>query len=277
VRLVAARATGLDNIDTRYCQGHGIQVVNVPSYGTNTVAEHTFALLLAISHRLVDGVERTRRGEFSPIGLQGFDLLGKTLGVVGTGHIGSWVIRLARGFGMEVLAFDPHPNGAFAGEPHIAYVGLDQLLRQSDVVTLHVPLTESTRNLIGRGQIQAMKDGAVLLNTARGELVDAPALVEALVSGKLRAAGLDVLAEEPALRDEPELLRQAFHEQHDLRPVLAEQLLMRMPNVLVTPHSAFNTKEALQRILDTTIRNIVAYVRGEARDLAGGAAAPAPA
>ena len=266
-RLIATRSTGYDHIDTAYCGTHGIRVANVPSYGKNTVAEHTFALLLAVSHRIVEAVERARRGTFSPEGLQGFDLRGKTIGIVGTGDIGLWVARIANGFGMSVLGFDVQPDERVGREIGLRYVLLDELLRSSDVVSLHVPLNERTRHLIGRDQLAQMKDGAVLLNTARGEIVDAEALVEALHSRKLSAAGIDVLPEEPAIREEAELLRRAFHERHDLRALLANQILLRMPNVVVTPHSAFNTREAVERILATTVENIEAFARGEARNL----------
>lgn len=266
-RLVATRSTGVDHIDVGYCRAHGIEVANVPNYGKNTVAEHTFALLLAISHRIVDGVERARRGSFSPEGLRGFDLCGKTLGIVGTGDIGRWVARIAGGFGMCVLAFDVRPDEGFARELGVSYVELDELLRRADVVTLHVPLNAHTRHMIGRAELDRMKDGAVLLNTARGEIVDTEALVEALHRGKLSAAGIDVLPEEPAIREEAELLRRAFRDKHDLGTLLADQILLRLPNVLVTPHSAFNTREAVERILETTVANIAAFAAGHAENV----------
>ncbi len=261
VRLIAIRATGVDSIDVGYCEAHGIAVANVPSYGAQSVAEHTFALLLAISHRVVDAAERTRRGEFSQVGLRGFDLAGKTLGVIGAGQIGLAVIRMAKGFGMNVIAFEPHPDAARARELDFAFTGFDDLLRRSDIVTLHVPLNAHTQNLIGRAQLAMMKLGAVLINTARGPLVDTPALVEALKDGRLRAAGLDVLPDEAALRDEGELLREAFDEEHDTTTLLANELLLRLPNALVTPHNAGNTVEALTRIATTTVNNILAFAR----------------
>lgn len=264
LRLIATRSTGVNHIDTEHCERHGIRIANVPSYGKNTVAEHTFALLLSISHRLVDAVDRTRHGDFSSEGLQGFDLRGKTLGVVGTGDIGRWVIRIAKGFGMQVVAFDTKPDEDVARELGFRYAGLDELLSASDVVTLHVPLNEGTEHLIGREQIEKMKDGAVLLNTARGKVVDEKALAEALARGKLGAAGLDVLPQEPALREEAELLRRASREKADVGTLLADEALLRMPNAVVTPHNAFNTREAVQRILDTTVENITSFARGEA-------------
>jgi D-lactate dehydrogenase len=267
LRLVATRSTGVDHIDLAYCAAHGILVANVPSYGASTVAEHTFALLLSISHRLIDAAQRTRRGDFSLQGLQGFDLAGKTLGVVGTGAIGRHVARIATGFDMNVLAFDVRRDEGLALRLGFRYVDLDELLRASDIVTLHVPLNEATRHLIGPDELAKMKDGAVLINTARGELVDVAALAEALVQRKLRAAGLDVLPEEPAIREEAELLRQVFQARHDLRTLLADHVLLRLPSVVITPHSAFDTREAVQRILDTTIENIAAFAQGAAKNL----------
>jgi len=266
-KLIATRSTGVDHIDLDVCRSRGIRVANVPTYGENTVAEHVFALLLAISHRLVDAADRTRRGDFSQKGLQGFDLMGRTMGVVGTGHIGRHAARIARGFGMEVLAFDVEPDEAAAREIGFRYVDLDALLRRSDVISLHVPGGERTRHLIARPQFAAMKDGAVLINTARGSVVEIRALMEALASGKLRAAGLDVLPEEPVIREEAELLRAVFTREHDLETLLADHVLLRLRNVIITPHSAFNTREAVQRILDTTHENIRAFIAGEASNL----------
>ncbi len=266
LRLIASRSTGIDHIDMDYCREHGITVCNVPSYGDHTVAEHVFALLLAISHRLMEAVERSRKGDFSAIGLQGFDLSGKILGVVGTGSIGRCVITIARGFGMTVLATDVRPDYDFAAEACFDYVSLEGLLADADVVTLHVPETSATRHLIGEKEIAAMKDGAVLINTSRGAVVDIHALLRALADGRLRAAGLDVLPEEPVIREEAELLRAVFTDHHNLSELLVDHILLRMNNVVITPHSAFNTHEAVQRIMDTTLANITAYAAGEPRN-----------
>ena len=260
--VIASRSTGVDHIDMDACAQRGVTVCNVPSYGKNTVAEHVFGLLLMISHRLEEAVERTRKGDFSSKGLQGFDLYGKTLGVIGTGEIGTAVIRIASGFGMQVLAFDQVPDQAKARALGFRYVDLDSVLRSADVLTLHVPATPKTHHLIGRAQFDAMKAGAVLINTARGDLVDVRALVRALAEGKLSAAGLDVLSNEPVVREEAELLRSVYEERHDSSTLLADEVLVRMHNVIVTPHSAFNTREAVQRILDTTVENLRGFGRG---------------
>lgn len=263
LRLIATRSTGFDHIDVDYCRERGIQVSNVPTYGENTVAEHVFAVLLAISHHLVEAVDRTRRGDFSQVGLQGFDLRGKTLGIVGTGNIGRHTAMIANGFGMTVVAFDVKPDEAAARDIGFRYAELDEVLGQSDVVSLHVPGNEKTRHLISWNEFEAMKDGAILVNTSRGGVVDIRALLNALSSGKIAAAGLDVLPEEPVIREEAELLRSAFNREHDLETLLADHILLRLRNVIITPHSAFNTREAVQRILDTTRQNIEAFLAGE--------------
>ena len=262
LKLIATRSTGYDHIDAGYCAAHGIAVSNVPTYGENTVAEHVFALLLAISHRLRDAIERARSGHFTPDGLEGFDLQGKTIGVVGTGNIGRHVIRIARGFGMKVLAFDVKPQPKLAAEFGFTYATMDELLAGSDVVTLHVPALPQTEHLIDERAIARMKNGAILINTARGSIVDARALIEALRSGKLSAAGLDVLPDEPLIREEAELICSIFCNRRDIRNLVADHVLLNMPNVIVTPHSAFNTREAIQRIVTTTVANIVSFLDG---------------
>jgi D-lactate dehydrogenase len=261
--LIATRSTGFDHIPLDVCSKRGITVCNVPSYGAHTVAEHVFGLLLTISHRLEQAIDRTRKGDFSPKGLQGFDLQGKTMGIVGTGDIGRETIRIARGFAMNVVAFDIRPDEAVAEELGFRYVSMDELLANSDIISLHVPGSEKTRHLISQDEFDKMKEGAVVINTARGDMVDTRALVRALAEQKLSAAGLDVLPEEPVIREEAELLRSVYEEQRDLNTLLANHVLVHMRNVIVTPHSAFNTREAVQRILDTTVENIKAFAAGK--------------
>lgn len=269
LKLIATRSTGVDHIALDYCKEQNIQIANVPAYAENTVAEHVFALLLAISHRLIDAVDRTRRGDFSQDGLNGFDLYGKVMGIVGTGSIGLHTIRIAKGFGMEVLAFDIKPVETAAKELGFTYVPLSDLLRGSDVISLHVPGGKKTRDMISSDEFGLMKKGVVLINTARGSVVDTRALLHAISEGKVAAAGLDVLPEEPVVREEAELLRTAFSREHDLEALLADHILLRLRNVIITPHSAFNTREAVQRILDTTRANIEAFLRGEPQNVLG--------
>lgn len=267
LKLIATRSTGFDHIPVDFCSGRGIEVCNVPTYGSETVAEHVFGLLLTISHKLEQAIDRTRKGDFSSRGLQGFDLRGKTLGVVGTGEIGLETIRIAKGFQMNVLGFDVKPNEEAAQKLGFRYLGLKELLNQSDIVTLHVPGNEQTRHLISRTEFEQMKPGVVLLNTSRGSIIETRELVRALADGKVSAAGLDVLPEEPVIREEAELLRSVYEERANLNTLLANHVLVHMRNVIVTPHSAFNTKEAVQRIIDTTIENIEAFIGGAAQNI----------
>lgn len=269
LKLVATRSTGFEHIDIASCEERGITVSNVPSYGENTVAEHVFALLLALSHRLPEAIERAQRGHFSPEGLQGFDLAGKTLGVIGTGSIGRHVVRIAKGFDMEVVAFDVAPDTELARSAGIRYVSLDDLLALSDVITLHVPSLPETHQLLSSSAFARMKDGVIIINTARGDLIDTRALIQALTSGKVSAAGLDVLPDEPMIREEAELICSIFCDQYDLRNLVANHVLLRMRNVIVTPHSAFNTREAVGRIAQTTVDNIRAFLEGVPENVVG--------
>ncbi|HWA63217.1 MAG TPA: hydroxyacid dehydrogenase [Caulobacteraceae bacterium] len=266
LRLVATRSTGFDHIDLEACRARGVAVANVPTYGENTVAEHVFALLLTISHRLPEAIARARSGRFSPEGLDGFDLCGRTLGVVGVGSIGRCVIRIARGFGMEVLGWDGRPDPACAADLGFRYADLSTLLGASDVISLHLPALPGGRPILDQAAFDAMKTGVVLINTARGSLVDGAALVRALRSGKVAHAGLDVLAEEPSIREEAELVASG-RPQAGLMAVLADHVLLNSPQVVVTPHSAFNTREAVDRIAQTTLANIRGFLAGRASNL----------
>jgi len=265
--LIATRSTGFDHIDLEYCRERDIKVANVPDYGKNTVAEHVFGLLLTISHRLYESIDRTRTGDFSPQGLRGFDLRGRTLGVIGTGDIGKEAIRIAKGFGMEVIAFDVAEDQDAARDLGFEYVDMETLLKNADVITLHVPGNEKTKHMLSEKEFGQMKEGVVLINTTRGQVVDPPALAGALAAGKLKAAGLDVLAEEPTVIDDLEVLRAVYQEQHDLRELMVDHALMRLRNVYITPHNAYNTCEAIQRILDTTVDNVRSFARGEPKNV----------
>ena len=262
LKYVTTRSTGYDHIDTKACQEKGVLVSNVPTYGENTVAEFAFALILALARKLYPAIKRVREeGHFSTLGLRGFDLRGKTLGVVGAGHIGMHVVRMAKGFEMNVLAYDPHPNQPLAQQYSFEYASLNDLLKKSDIVTLHVPYLPATHHLINAEKFRLFKKGAILINTARGGLVETESLIRALQDGTLAGAGLDVLEEEGFVKEEAHLLLEHPNEQ-ELRTVLADHELMQMDNVLITPHNAFNSTEAIIRILDTTIENIQAFAKG---------------
>lgn len=260
LRGIATRSTGFDHIDLSYCMQHTIQVSNVPSYGASTVAEHTFALILALSRKLVQSVDQTRDGDFSPKGLTGFSLAGKTIGVIGAGHIGKSVIHIAQAFGMHVLVFTKHQDENL---PNITYVSLDDLLASSDIITLHTPLTPETKHLINMQNIELFKKGSLLINTARGGLIETQAIVDGLERGILSGAGLDVLEEECNVREERELLTSEFLKTCDLKTQLLNHVLLSRHDVLVTPHNAFNSKEALSEILYTTIDNIHGFLSGK--------------
>lgn len=264
LKFIATRSTGFDHIDLSCCAENDIRVSNVPSYGENTVAEHVFALLLAISHKIPEAVNRTKQGDFSQKGLQGFDLNGKTIGMIGTGSIGQKAIRMAKGFEMEVIACDLRPDQTAAARLGFTYTSMEDLLARADIISLHVPGTGPTHHLLGEKEFAAMKDGVVIINTARGTVIDIKALLRALADGKVAAAGLDVLPEEPAIREEAELLRSFFTRKHDMETLLADHVLLHMRNVVITPHSAFNTREAVQRILKTTVENIEGFCAGNA-------------
>lgn len=262
--LMVALSTGYDHIDVAECKKRGITVSYVPSYGENTVAEFTFALILDLSRKVCFASDRVREtGSFGLEGLRGFDLKGKTLGVVGTGRIGRHVVRIAKGFEMNVIAHDTRPDPASAAELGFKYTPFGDLLAASDIVTLHVPYMQETHHLMNADTLAKMKRGAYLINTSRGGIVDTDALVRALQEGRLGGAALDVLEEEGAVKDELNLLADGHSEEHNLKTILENHVLIKMPNVVITPHNAFNSREALQRILDTTIENIAAYVNGK--------------
>lgn len=263
LKLIATRSTGFDHIDLAAASARGVAVANVPFYGENTVAEFAFALLLALSRRVPEAQARVKSGTFSPNGLRGFDLAGKTLGVIGAGHIGAHMIRMAGGFGMKVIGCDAFPNADLSHTLGFEYTTLPELLAASDIVTLHVPYTKETHHLINKENIGLMKKGAYLINTARGAVVETEALVEALQSERLAGAGLDVLEEEGDMADEMKLMADPHPKEAELRTVLENHYLISHPRVIVTPHLAFNTTEAVTRILDTTIDNILAFAQGK--------------
>ncbi len=266
LRLIATRSTGFDHIDMAECRQRGITVSNVPFYGENTVAEHTFALILALSRKVHEAFVRVRAGNFSLDGLRGFDLKDKTIGVVGAGHIGLHVIRIARGFGMNVLAFDVRRDNFLAEVLGFEYADLDTLLGRSDIITLHAPYNKHTHHLINRDNVGKIKRGAILINTSRGGLVDTEALLKALDDGILAGAGLDVLEGEEAIYEESALLGDAANPER-LRQAIQNHVILKKPNVVFTPHNAFNSQEALERILQTTADNIAAFAAGTPKNV----------
>ena len=250
VKMIALRCAGYNNVDLSRAYGK-IHVVHVPAYSPYAVAEHAAALLLTSIRRIHKAYNRTRDFNFSLNGLTGFDLHGKTVGVVGTGKIGRIFINICQGFGMNVIAYDKFP----AKDSGLHYVSLDELFEESDIISLHCPLTEETTHLINRETIDKMKKGVVILNTSRGALINAEALLEGIKSRKIGAACLDVYEEEADI----------FFEDRSGH-ILNDELLARlisMPNVIVTSHQAFLTKEALTNIAETTIKNIKSFFEND--------------
>ena len=256
LKLIATRSTGFDHIDLAAAKARNISIATVPFYGENTVAEFAFALILALSRRIPEAQALVRGGVFSPNNLRGFDLASKTIGVVGCGHIGMHVIRVANGFGMKVIGFEMKPDEKLARENNFTYVSLPELLAQSDIITLHVPYNAHTHHLINSENIATIKKGAYLINTSRGAVVETDALVRALQNNTLAGAGLDVLEEEGDLADDALLLNAPHPNETAMRITLENHYLIDHPRVVITPHLAFNTTEAVERILDTTIENI---------------------
>lgn len=263
LKYITTRSTGFDHIDLTACHANNIFVSNVPVYGDNTVAEHTFALILALSRNIPLSIEKTRNGDFSVDNLRGFDLEGKTLGVVGTGNIGKRVIKIAKGFEMKVLAFDINQDEKLVKKLGFKYVAMDFLLQNSDIVTLHVPYNKATHHLVNLENLILFKKSSYLINTARGGICDTTALLQGLESGIFAGLGLDVSEEECSIREEREILTSDFQKKCNLETILRNHILFRHPKVIITPHNAFNSKESIMRILDTTVQNIVAFSKGK--------------
>ena len=250
VKMIALRSAGYNNVDVQAAFGK-IHVVHVPAYSPYAVAEHAIALLLTSVRRIHKAFNRTREFNFSLNGLTGFDFHGKTVGVIGTGKIGRIFIDICRGFGMNVIAYDLFP----AKDSDIRYVTLDELFEQSDIISLHCPLTDDTRHLIDTEAITKMKKGVVIVNTSRGGLINAEALLDGIKARKIGAACLDVYEEETDVFFED-------RSGHILNDDLLS-LLISMPNVIVTSHQAFLTEEALNNIAETTVNNILAFFGGD--------------
>jgi D-lactate dehydrogenase len=261
LKLITTRSTGFNHIEIDAARVRAIPVCNVPYYGENTVAEHTFALILSLSRNIHKAYVRTLRNDFSLAGLQGFDLKGKTLGVIGAGSIGLHVIKMARGFGLNVIAFDVKQNHFLAETLEYTYVSLEQLLGTSNIVTMHCPSTPATRHMINMGNVHTIKKGAIFINTARGDLIETEALHYALRTGIFGGAGLDVFEGEELVKEENQMLSRNVPIEK-LQALLQKNILLRMENVILTPHMAFDSVEAVERILQTTAENIRAFDRG---------------
>ena len=247
VKLLALRCAGFNNVDLKAAKGK-LPVVRVPAYSPYAVAEYSLALMLSLNRKIHRAYWRTRDGNFSLNGLMGFDMHGKTIGIIGTGKIAKILIRLLKGFGMRILAYDLYPDMKFAGEEGISYISLDELYRESDIISLHCPLTDQTKYMIDKDSIDKMKEGVMIINTGRGQLINTNDLIEGLKEKKIAAAGLDVYEEEG----------EYFYEDKSDK-IIDDDVLARLlsfNNVIVTSHQAFFTKEALHNIAETTLQNI---------------------
>lgn len=254
LKLIALRSAGYNNIDLEGAYGLGLTVVRVPAYSPYAVAEHAAAMLLSLNRKIHKSYMRVRDLNFSLEGLVGFDLHGKTVGVMGTGKIGTIFAGIMRGFGCRVLAHDLTPNKELESDKNVHYVSLPELYKESDIISLHIPLTSETNHIIDFHSISQMKTGVVLINTGRGALIDTPALIEGLKTGRVGAAALDVYEEEEGI----------FFEDRS-NEILQDDVLVRLilfPNVLITSHQAFLTREALESIAQTTLQNITDFEKG---------------
>lgn len=262
LKLIATRSTGFNHINLDAAQKRGVSVCNVPYYGENTVAEHTFALILALSRNLHRAYVRSIQGNFSLEGLRGFDLKDKTIGIIGAGSIGTHVIKMAKGFGMNIVVFDPMQNHILEEILEFKYVSLDELLSTSDIISLHCPYNENTHYLINMDNIGKVKKGALFINTARAGLIEPSALYHAIDSGIFSGAGLDVFEGEDLAAEENQMLSKNVSPA-EMEALLKRNILLRKENVIITPHIAFDSTEAVERILDTTVGNIKSYFGNE--------------
>jgi D-lactate dehydrogenase len=253
VQIIGLRCAGYNNIDFKTAYGK-IHVVRVPAYSPYAVAEHAAALILSLNRKTYKAYHRIRDGNFSINGLLGFDLYGKTAGVVGTGNIGKCLISILKGFGMDILAFDPYPDETYAEETGITYASLETIYKEANIISLHCPLSKETEHMINAESIEKMRTGVMLINTSRGKLVDTHALIDGLKSGRIGSAGLDVYEEES----------EYFFEDKSLELITDDMLarLLTFPNVLMTSHQAFFTAEALHNIALTTLNNFKDFFEG---------------
>lgn len=268
LKLIATRSTGFDHVDRALCKERGIAIAYVPGYGDNTVAEFAFGLILNLTRKIYESIDQIKEKEsFSLKGLRGMDIKGKTLGILGTGRIGREIARIAKGFGMEVVAYDPYPNEEFAKSVGVVYFPFEDLLARADVISINCPYMSETHHLINAETVKCIKKGAYLVNVSRGGIVETAAVIDALNDGTLAGFATDVLEEEGETKDEMHYLLEGHADVEAMRTMLRNHVLMHMPNVLVTPHNAFNSREAFARILETTFENIEAFIEGAPKNL----------
>lgn len=258
LKLILTRSVGYSHIDIDYCNSKNIIVANTPHYGDYTVAEFSFGILLNLIRRICYGVSELKQGDMYPETF-GMELYDKTIGVIGTGSIGTKTIKIAKGFSMNVMCYDILKNTDIENEFNVKYVDLETLCKLSDVISLHAPLTTATYHIINAEKIKLMKENVIIVNTARGELIDTEALYHALLDGKIKGAALDVLEFEDTISNKRP---GSDLNLKNLRTSLINTKLLNLDNVIATPHIAYDTKEAVNRILDTTLKNLFEFVEG---------------
>lgn len=262
LKLIALRSVGYNHVDIEYCKEHGIYVENTPNYGNMTVAEFAFALLLDVTRRVTLAYNDLKNAVVNPQNTIGTELFGKTIGIVGLGAIGSQMARLSHGFGLNILGYDLYHKEELKEKYKVQYTDFETLIDQSDFISLHTPLTKENYHMFNAEVFDKMKNTAILINTARGELVDTQALYNALVDKKICAAGLDVLESEETLTDPDYLVDIGRMNVHSLQRTVLNNSLLRLNNAIVTPHIAYDSTEAINRILSTTVSNILEFDEG---------------
>lgn len=266
LKMIATRSTGYNHIDLTYCKNRGIVVTNVPKYGETTVAEFAFGLLLALARKIIQGRNGMAHNHVEISNYMGFDLFGKTIGIIGTGSIGRHMIKLAQGFGMKVIAYDPYPNAQFS---NLYVPSIQDIFKQADIISLHVPSTPQNHHMLDETAFNMMKRGVIIINTARGDLIDTQALYCAIRSGVVGGAGLDVLENEDFLIHDDILTCPRATDTDMLLDSAMNLKLLQFRNVIATPHIAFNSVDAINRINATTFDNIMAFLKGEAVNMVG--------
>lgn len=259
LKLILTRSVGYSHIDIDYCKANGILVANVPHYGDYTVAEYSFGLLLCLCRRICYGINELKNGDMYPETF-GMELFDKTIGIIGTGAIGSKTVKIAKGFSMNVICYDIKENIELIEKYSVRYVSIDTLFKLSDVIMIHAPLTTNSYHLVNKEKISLMKENSLIVNTARGELIDTEALYDALIEERIKGAALDVLEYEETISNK----RPGEHiNLKNLRTSLINSKLLNLKNVIVTPHIAYDTTEAVNRILNITLSNLKSFYNGE--------------
>jgi len=259
LKSIITLSTGYDHINLKEAKKRKISVCNVPTYGENTVAQHALTLILALSRKLFPSIKRVKEGIYDYHGLCGFDLKNKTIGIIGTGHIGIHLIDMLQGFDANIIAFDAFPNKELQKKHNFKYVSKTKLFKESDIISLHVPLFPSTHHTIDKKAVKIMKNGVYIINTARGGLIDSEAIVKGLENDKIAGFGADVLEDEGFIEN-PELLISNKRTDAEIKVSLMNNIIIDNPKTIITPHNAFNSNEALKRIFDTGIKDIKCFI-----------------